>query len=666
MSILKHRTDIDGLRALAIIPVVLNHAGFELFSGGYVGVDVFFVISGYLITSIIISESKSGSFTFLGFYERRVRRILPALFAVLFACLLVTWFWMPPTEFKEFSVSIITVSLFVYNLFYIHLHSYFTPEAGEQPLLHTWSLAVEEQYYLLIPLLIVLFWNFKRQWLIAFILLVATISFCVSEYGSRYHSAANFYLTPSRAWELLIGTLLAFINTNKAVYLRLSNNLNNVLSFSGLLAIFYSILFFDSATRFPSAYTLFPTIGTALIIGFASPQTIVAKILSLKIFVGIGLISYSVYLWHQPLFAYARFFSLDEPSIQLLISLCIVSLLLGFLSWKFIETPFRNRNNFKRSQVFSAAAMITVFFIFIGISGQISGGFPNRSPYFASLERYQKPLACLNHEKVTQKLDWNCLLNSSTDELPSFFVLGDSHAQSMMIAFENASSSLNKQGIISGFPGCIPLMNVYRLRAVGDEIGICHYLNQRVFDFIKENNISHKNKPITDIYLVARWTAYTDGDYTGNEDAIAFIGVSQDSEKSKAASRKAFSEAIDSTVKEFNNIGVRINIISQVPHQKIDPEKIYTQMHFVGRSYQDFYELSVSFDEHQKLQRHVENTFLEYSEKNLLSIINFEDVFCNQKRCPFGSEDVSYYVNEDHISNAGADLVVARLSALLK
>jgi peptidoglycan/LPS O-acetylase OafA/YrhL len=205
-----YRPEIDGLRALAVLPVILFHAGFETFSGGFVGVDVFFVISGYLITTIILKELEQDDFSIARFYERRARRILPALFLVMFVCIPFAWLWLLPDDMQRFSQSLVAVSTFVSNLLFWQESGYFDTAAELKPLLHTWSLAVEEQYYVLFPLFLVLVWPFGKRWILVLLALGAVLSLSLAEWGSFRRPAATFYLLPTRGWELLLGALIAF------------------------------------------------------------------------------------------------------------------------------------------------------------------------------------------------------------------------------------------------------------------------------------------------------------------------------------------------------------------------------------------------------------------------------------------------------------------------
>jgi len=358
---LKYRAEIDGLRALAVLPVILFHAGFELFSGGFVGVDVFFVISGYLITTILVEDIEKNRFSLVSFYERRARRILPALFFVMLMCLPFAWAFMPPSQMEDFSQSLIAVSLFVSNILFWRESGYFDSAAEDKPLLHTWSLAVEEQYYLLFPVFLILAWRFGKDRVFWTIVFFAGISLALSEWGWRNSPTANFYLSPTRAWELFAGSIAAFLVQKHGA------KSSNILSCIGLFAILFSIFIYDELTPFPSLYALVPVGGVVLLILFAQKDTIAAKLLSTRPLVAIGLISYSAYLWHQPLFAFARIKLNESPSATLMLLLSLASIVLAIFSWKFIEKPFRSREAYSSTFVFSRSSLGIVVFLFLGL-----------------------------------------------------------------------------------------------------------------------------------------------------------------------------------------------------------------------------------------------------------------------------------------------------------
>ena len=283
---MRYRAEIDGLRALAVIPVILYHAGFKLFSGGYVGVDVFFVISGYLITTIILAELGAGTFSLIHFYERRARRILPALFVVMFACLPFAWFWLLPDAMKQFSESLVAVNAFASNILFWRTSGYFNTATELKPLIHTWSLAVEEQYYVLFPLFLMLTWKLGKRWMVGLLAIVFVISLAGAQWLLATHPSFNFFMLPTRCWELLIGAFIAFYYARHNIK-KHNHNIEQLGSLFGLLLIAYCVFAYDNQTPFPSIYALVPTLGAAFIIIFATHKTVVGRLLGSKLFVAI-------------------------------------------------------------------------------------------------------------------------------------------------------------------------------------------------------------------------------------------------------------------------------------------------------------------------------------------------------------------------------------------
>jgi peptidoglycan/LPS O-acetylase OafA/YrhL len=424
---MKYRAEIDGLRALAVLPVILFHAGFEWFSGGFVGVDVFFVISGYLITTIIISEMAEGKFSIVNFYERRARRILPALFFVMAVCLPFAWLWLTPVDLKDFGQSLVAVSTFSSNILFWQERGYFETAAELKPLLHTWSLAVEEQYYILFPIFLILTWRLGIKWVLLLLSIVFFISLGVAQWGAYNSPSAAFFLLPTRGWELLVGVFAAFYlkyNTHLK-----SHILNQALSLLGFGMIAYSIIAFDKTTPFPSLYALIPTIGTGLLILSAVPKTYVHKLLSLKFIVGIGLISYSAYLWHQPLLAFARHRSFGEISELILITLCLASLVMAWFSWRFVEKPFRSKTKVSSRLIFKFSIIFTLFFSITGLwlyqsngalkyypkeKQQVLGSFIDAAEYV--IERHRQ-IRLLEFSKDNEKKDILIIGDSYSEDL---------------------------------------------------------------------------------------------------------------------------------------------------------------------------------------------------------------------------------------------------------
>jgi len=349
MTHLKYRADIDGLRSLAIIPVVLFHAGFSSFSGGYVGVDVFFVISGYLITSIILREQATGGFRLSEFWARRARRILPAMLFVIAAVLIAGWFFLAPIDYQDLGRTARYQAFLSSNIYFWKSAGYFDTASELKPLLHMWSLAVEEQFYLIFPFVCLAcslpFLKKRRIWVF---LTIAVASFAYSAWFIDEKPDTIFFLSHARAWELLAGSILASLMFDCRT--SISSLLANILALLGLSLILGSVFFYTPNDIFPGIAALPTVLGTVLLIFSNTQKTWVSALLSSPPLVAIGLISYSLYLWHWPLFAYSNYMSLKEPDIQQRLLLLCASFILAYASWRWIENPIRKMPFFKTNK----------------------------------------------------------------------------------------------------------------------------------------------------------------------------------------------------------------------------------------------------------------------------------------------------------------------------
>lgn len=414
--------------------MILYHAEVDRFSGGYVGVDVFFVISGYLITSILMVDLRDKNFSLKSFYERRARRILPALFAMMLATIPFAWMWLPSDEMKDFAQSLVATTLFSSNILFWQESGYFGTDSELKPLLHTWSLGVEEQFYIVFPILMMAIWRFGSKFIATTFLLLAAASLSASQWAVSVAPVAGFYLLPTRFWELALGALAALflVRFGQATGTRLTRE---VAGWLGLALIAFAVFTFDEATPFPGLFALIPTVGALLIVLFAREGTLAAKLLSSKILVKVGLLSYSAYLLHNPIFAFAKRFApsgLDSGATILLIAL---TGFLAFISWRFIEIPFQNRQAtpFPKSTfvgLATAAALLSS-----GVWGHFTGGFKTESE--------------------------NIQGDPQSSEITStnYIVVGDSHARHLIFGLsELTTGDVTDQTS----PGCIPLRGVDR------------------------------------------------------------------------------------------------------------------------------------------------------------------------------------------------------------
>ena len=350
----RYRPEVDGLRALAILPVVLFHAGFAGFSGGFVGVDVFFVISGYLITSLVMRDIAEDRFSILTFYERRARRILPAMIFVVLCSIPLAIALLLPADLADFGDSVTATMGFYANHFFLNHVDYFAPRAETMPLLHMWSLAVEEQYYLFVPPLMWLLWRFgvRGRLMLGLVALASLASLVAASLLVLRWQATAFFIFPTRAFELGIGSMLALILRGRPLP---SGPANGPLALLGIALILGSVVFLPEDALMPSWLSLIPCLGAALIIAFATPGTWARAVLASKPLVGIGLISFSFYLWHQPLFAFARAM-VGTPRPATMAGLALLSALLAVVSWRFVEQPARHAR-LSRARVLGLAAI---------------------------------------------------------------------------------------------------------------------------------------------------------------------------------------------------------------------------------------------------------------------------------------------------------------------
>ncbi|MBZ1350135.1 acyltransferase [Alcaligenaceae bacterium LF4-65] len=375
---MKYKKQIDGLRALAVMSVIFFHADVIGFAGGYVGVDIFFVISGYLITSLILQQMQDRTFSLSAFWERRARRILPALFFVIFCCLPVAWIFLLPYDMQRFSGALITIPFFLQNFYFWRNNTYFEPSTDFSPLVHTWSLAVEEQYYLLFPFFLLWTRRCKKTTLLWLILFIALIGLLMLQSVFVEKLSFKFFMLPTRGWEILIGAAVACYALDSNNKNELSIRSAELLSAAGLLLILYSIISFDKNTVFPGWATLVPTLGTGLILLGVEQRTFVSRLFELKPLTAIGLVSYGAYLWHQPLLAFSRHISVDEPSRFVTSLLALASLIFGWVSYKFVEQPFRRQGLISTKGLVIVVLCSSLGLVVFGASGVLTKGFENR------------------------------------------------------------------------------------------------------------------------------------------------------------------------------------------------------------------------------------------------------------------------------------------------
>lgn len=546
---LQYRPDIDGLRAVAVILVVLFHFGVKGFSGGYIGVDVFFVISGFLITSLIHDEIVQGRFSFARFYERRIRRIIPALFVVVAASFIAGWFILLPWDYDNFARSALATVTFVSNIWFWHETEDYFSRAGEYaPLLHTWSLAVEEQFYIVFPPLLILLARLLRpRRLMALVAAICAVSFVYSAFLVAHQPEAAFFLSPGRAWELGLGALLAL-----GLAPRLGNDwLREALAVAGLAAIVAAAVLFRHGTPFPGYAALAPCLGAAALIhtGVRGPgqrQTWVARTLSLRPVVFVGLISYSLYLWHWPILVFLRHVFAD-PVLPARVTLLAAgaSGAAAVLSWLFVERPLRARGRIRRREVFVAWGAASVVIGCLALSICLTDGMRGRAMSPAALvadaatrDRNPRTDECFEADPKAGL----CTFGAADKAKADLLFWGDSHANSLLPGMDVAARAINRSGVFAALGGCPPLLDF--MSDDGDAALKCKRFNDAVMAELKNRG------DIRTVVLTARWVAYVEGKGRNKEAA------------DPAAS---FQSAVMRTVETIRASGRSVLILGDVP-----------------------------------------------------------------------------------------------------
>lgn len=494
---MKYRADVDGLRAVAVLPVLLFHAGVAGFDGGFVGVDVFFVISGYVITLKLLSDLEQGRFSIIDFYERRVRRIFPALFFMIALTTAAAYFLFLPPNFEDYSKSAVATALFGSNIYFWKFSGYFEPSAQLRPLLHTWSLAVEEQYYIFMPIAMYVGYRFlKARWL-WFFMPAIILSFALSVFATATAPTFNFFMLPTRAWELLIGAMLVLTPLPQPA----RRGIAEAIGVAGLGLILYAVFAYTEETAFPGVNALAPVIGSAMVIyAGTAHSTLTAQALSWKPMVGIGLISYSLYLAHWPIAVFLRYLTLRPPTPMESAAIIAASFVLAYVSWRFIEQPFRRPGNpFPRRRLFAAATAAMVLVSAAGVAGVMSGGFAWRYPDFKELTVFDqsdwKIRECFLDGDQTFA-DWggeDCLL--TTGNADNALLWGDSFAAHYAPGIISNAADIPYNVYHYTAAGCPPVLSYYSYARPN-----CDGFNRDALKLIKD-------KDIKAVIISSRWTS---------------------------------------------------------------------------------------------------------------------------------------------------------------
>lgn len=590
-----YRRDIDGLRSLAVLPVVLFHAHVAGFDGGYVGVDIFFVISGYLITSILAKDIDAGRFSLVTFYERRIRRIFPALFVLLLAVLVGGVAILLPSFLRELPGTVIGTLLFVSNIIFWMKSGYFSGDSEQKPLLHTWSLGVEEQFYIFFPVILFLLARYAPRYRLPVVAAMAVASLVACIVLTKPYPDASFYLIHTRAWELFAGSLLAL----GAVPQIRSPMAREVVSLAGAAAILVAIFSFTDQTPFPGYAALLPVLGSVALL-HSAPGTLVGRLLSMRLPVAIGLISYSLYLWHWPIVVYGRFlglFALGAAGSAIIVGL---SLAAATLSYFWVEQPFRKKDRVGRARLFVLAAVGALILVAGSAALWVKHGWPER--FAASTVAYDNGRydvspqrgRCHRDEGHDRPLDRSCVLGAGASKA---VLWGDSHGVELARALAVGDHAIT-QITYSHCPPAIGFDDPYRAG--------CKAHNQRVADWIAA-------QPIDTVVLAMRYHTYQDA--------------------------PGFFQGLDRTIAMLRHAGKTVRIIGPVPFPGFD---VPTHLANGGAP-------AISRAAWEAADRDTLN-WLARNVPSDIAVLRPSDTLCNRTSCALARDGRSLYFDANHLT----------------
>ncbi|MGB3556823.1 MAG: acyltransferase family protein [Jannaschia sp.] len=633
---MRYRAEIDGIRAIAVVPVILFHAGFTAFSGGYIGVDIFFVLSGFLITSLIAQDLKEGKFSLVMFYERRARRILPALVLVVLACIPFAWAFLVPADMESFSKSVFAVATFSSNILFWRESGYFDAATELKPLLHTWSLAVEEQYYIFFPLLVMALWGKRGKYVPIIVAGILLGSLLLAEIIVDRAPSAAFYLLPTRTWELMVGSLVALLFSFDRSPIP-SRAAQQALSILGLSMIAYAVWAFDETTPFPGIHALVPTLGTALLILFARSGTLAYRFLSNRVLVMIGLLSYSAYLWHQPIFAFVRYRTLETPLAVTMIGLSGLTFAFAYLSWRYVERPFRTKGKVQRGGIFALSAVALTSLVSIGLAGYLADGWPNRlSPEKRALiaSVLPSPERGRCHNSAANPLDPEdaCVFNNPS---PQIAVFGDSHTVELAYTLGELTHDLDIGVKQYSKSACSPRFGSAR----DDECAA--WTHAAIEDIVSSSSI--------EVVIVSyRIASSLYGSHTGHYPNVPNGG----SEESRRETWSALLNIIDA----FRSGGKRVYFVLQVP-------EVYRDIgHIIAAT-----EIGLTSERMPGVTRKWWDDRIRYAADRIkdmpedVEIIDATEEFCDATNCYVTLNGQALYFDDDHMSIAGAMIVAHSL-----
>lgn len=651
-----YRPDIDGLRAVAILSVIAFHAGSSLATGGFVGVDVFFVISGYLITALVVTALESDSFSFLRFYDRRLRRIVPALVLVILATVAIGLVVLLPSDLARLGKHAAASSAFVVNLALARETGYFGPASSQLPLLHLWSLSIEEQLYLLHPLILWGAWRSGGMRLLRIVVpALLLLSLATAIWTMKTTPVPAFYLLPSRAWEFEAGAVLAL-----GLLPRPSLRIAQAFALAGLAAILAAVALYSSTTPFPGLTALLPCLGAAAILyaGQSHGQTLVARLLSARPLVGIGLVSYSLYLWHWPLLVLWAYY-LDRPLTPVETAMAITAALaLSILSWRFVEQPFRRarigRLSPGRSVLVAGAVLLLIAAGGAGLHRL--RGLPSRvSPAIQAADSARADFDDLGRCDPTGTGAW---FKTPCDAAKTVFVWGDSHAGHFVPALRRLYGKDAVGQVWIG--GCLPLPDVappIRTDTVpvmaGIRSGKCRDRNKGLMRGLLDR------PGIRLVVLGGAWSLFTEE----NDGAMkkGRFSVDGSSGSSTERSRALIATSLERTVRHFSDRGIEVLLLGDVPSYPKPPSRCLAVSEMWGR------EARCGVDSATALRHMAFSDALLTRLATLPHIHAFlpSRLLCTGPKCALRLGDIPVYRDSDHLTASAARLLAPEMEKAL-
>lgn len=663
----KYRADIDGLRAIAVLSVVGFHAFPFWIKGGFVGVDIFFVISGFLISSIIFESLDRGSFSFYEFYARRIRRIFPALILVMLASYIFGWFALLADEYKQLGEHIAAGAGFVANFIFLEEVGYFDNAADTKPMLHLWSLGIEEQFYIVWPLILYTAWK-RRANALSVCIAIAVVSFALNISQIHGNAATAFYSPLTRFWELLAGSFLAYVNLRKTIPKEkliglhgvnvtpggASDNHNTLLkdvqSIIGAGLIGASVLLLDKQALFPGWWALLPITGAYLIISAGATAWFNRKILSHRILVWFGLISFPFYLWHWPLLSFARIIGSESPSREVRVTAVFVSIILAWLTYRLLERPIRN-GSYGKTKVYILGALM----VWVGAIGYITS---ERNGLGFRLKEFEAPLRGI---KFVEESNDGCksaipvksryCLISDPGLPPTIALVGDSHSNRLYAPLSRRYQAIGENLLQLGDGGCLPFWNI-ETGSMGNSNNCAEQMRPQL-DYILES------KSIKSVIFLNRGPAYIEGVDLSSNNRMSIKNMLGANESD---SKMIYANALSETIKKFARIKEKIILVIDVPEFSYDPLSCIDAVRPMSSIFNS--RPACRLLRHDVDERNF--AYIEITESvaklfDNVKIVNLQDPLCDKDYCYGIKNGELLYKDPDHLSPLGAEYVINQL-----